>query len=290
MRAAADPEDVTLAYSRAQNNEVWNRLDAPRTPLFPWDDRSTYIRRPPFASHNVTSRLGTYRARPLLVLGDDITTDHISPAGQIPGGSDAAKYLIERGENPQDLNVFSSRRGNWEAMLRGLYTNRSIKNLLDTNLPPGTTIHAGSGAVLPLWLAAQLYSDENVPVVVVAGERYGTGSSRDWAAKGVWLLGARAVLAQSFERIHRSNLIGMGILPVRLPPDFSPLALNVEDWIEVNADASRLSPRAGIKIVVHRRDGSAAVIDAMAEIETSLEVDLLKTGGVLPFILRSRIH
>lgn len=291
-RAAADPEDVTMAYRRAQNNETWNRLDAPRTPLFPWDQRSTYIRRPPFASHNVASRLGAYRARPLLVLGDDITTDHISPAGQIPTGSDAAKYLIERGENPQDLNVFSSRRGNWEAMLRGLYTNRSVKNLLDTSLPPGTTMHAGSGAVLPLWLAAQLYSDENVPVVVVAGERYGTGSSRDWAAKGVWLLGARAVLAQSFERIHRSNLIGMGILPVRLPPEFSPtaLALNVEDWIDVNAVASGLSPRAGVKIVVHRRDGSAMAIDAIAEIETSLEVELLKAGGVLPFILRSRLH
>jgi aconitate hydratase len=286
--AAVDPEDVTIAYRRAQNSDIWHRLDAPQTPLFPWDQDSTYIRRPPFASHDAASRLGVYRARPLLVLGDDITTDHISPAGQIPAASDAAEYLIERGENPRDLNVFSSRRGNWEAMLRGLYTNRSVKNLLDTNLAPGTTVHAGSGTVMPLWKAAERYQAENVPVVVIAGERYGTGSSRDWAAKGLWLLGVRAVLALSFERIHRSNLIGMGILPVRLPLAISHL--DVEDWIEVNADASGLYPNAPVKIVVHRKDGSATSISAMAEIETSLEVELLKAGGVLPFILRSRLN
>jgi aconitate hydratase len=290
LAAAVDPEDVSIAYLRAQDSAAWRRLDAPQTAVFPWDESSTYIRRPPFASHDTAARLGTYRARPLLVLGDDITTDHISPAGQIPAPGDAAEYLVTRGANPQDLNVFSSRRGNWETMLRGLFTNRSVRNLLDDSIPAGMTLHA-SGAVLPLWRAAERYRAENVPVVIVAGERYGTGSSRDWAAKGLWLLGVRAVLALSFERIHRSNLIGMGILPLRLPPTFSAatLKLSVRDWIEVDADALRLSSRACVKIAVHRENGDSTSIDTFAEIETSLELDLLNAGGVLPFILRSRL-
>jgi len=291
LAAAVDPEDVPIAYLRAQDSAAWRRLDAPQTALFPWDESSTYIRRPPFASHDTASRLGTYRARPLLVLGDDITTDHISPAGQIPALGDAAEYLVARGANPQDLNVFSSRRGNWETMLRGLYTNRSVRNLLDDSIPAGMTLHAGSGELLPLWRAAEHYRAENVPVVIVAGERYGAGSSRDWAAKGLWLLGVRAVLALSFERIHRANLIGMGILPLRLPPAFSPAALklSVHDWIEVVADALRLSPRACVKIAVHRENGGSTSIETLAEIETSLELELLNAGGVLPFILRSRL-
>ena len=165
-------------------------------------------------------RLGHYRARALLVLGDDITTDHISPAGQIPAHGEAARYLIERGEDPRDLNVFASRRGNWEVMLRGVFTNPRCAIWLDPSLPPGTARHAGTA--LPLWEAASRYRREGTSLVIVAGERYGTGSSRDWAAKGVALLGVRAVLASSFERIHRSNLVGMGVLPLRLPANWHP--------------------------------------------------------------------
>src|SRR6185295_3832838 len=152
-------------------------------------------------------------------VGDDVTTDHISPAGAVPAGSEAAKYLIERGENPRDLNVFSARRGNWEAMVRGLFTNKTVKNLLDPALKPGQTMHMPSGDILPLWDAAERYRAEGVPVILLAGDRYGMGSSRDWAAKGVALLGVRAVLAAGFERIHRSNLVNMGVLPLRLPKD-----------------------------------------------------------------------
>jgi aconitate hydratase len=289
VATAHDPHDVATAYERAEKNDIWKQLDAPSTPLFPWNEASTYIKRPPFASRSATSRLGSYTARPLLVLGDDITTDHISPAGQVPATSEAADYLTTRGEDPKDLNVFASRRGNWEVMVRGLFTNKSVRNLLDPGLPPGTTLHAGSGSILPLWQAAELYDSEGVSVVVVAGERYGTGSSRDWAAKGLWLLGVRAVLALSFERIHRSNLIGMGILPLLLPEECSPESLNLVsgDSLEIDAGAEHLAPRASVSISMRRHfaPGPALRFEAIAAIETSLEVELLKAGGILPYIL-----
>jgi aconitate hydratase len=219
----------------------------------------------------------------LLVLGDDITTDHISPAGQVPTDSVSARYLVARGENPQDLNVFAARRGNWEAMLRGLFTNNSVRNLLAPNIPPGSTIHAGSGAVLPLRLAAERYRAEGESVVVVAGERYGTGSSRDWAAKGLWLLDVRAVLALSFERIHRSNLIGMGILPIVLP---ERMALTIDDTIAIDATHTHIAPRAGVAVCIQRRSGKTDSFTAAIAVETALEVELLKDGGILPHILR----
>jgi aconitate hydratase len=283
LAAALAPADFSIAYQRAEENEIWGNLDAPSSALFPWDEKSTYIRRPPFASASSETRLGSYVAHPLLVLGDDITTDHISPAGQVPAGSDAAQYLVAHGENPQDLNVFAARRGNWEAMLRGLFTNSSVRNLLAPNIPPGSTIHAGSGAVLPLRLAAERYRTEQASVVVVAGERYGTGSSRDWAAKGLWLLGVRAVLALSFERIHRSNLIGMGILPLALP---EWVALTIEDTIAIDAAPAHIAPRAAVAISIQRRSGKSYSFTAAIAVETALEVALLKDGGILPHILR----
>jgi aconitate hydratase len=283
LAASLAPADFSIAYQRAEENEMWGNLDAPSAALFPWDEKSTYIRRPPFASASGESRLGSYVSHPLLVLGDDITTDHISPAGQVPADSDTARYLVARGENPQDLNVFAARRGNWEAMLRGLFTNNSIRNLLAPDIPPGSTIHAGSGAVLPLRLAAERYQAESESVVVVAGERYGTGSSRDWAAKGLWLLGVRAVLALSFERIHRSNLIGMGILPIVLP---ERVVLTIEDTIAIDATCAHIAPRAGVVVCIQRRSGKADSFTAAIAVETALEVELLKDGGILPHILR----
>jgi aconitate hydratase len=297
LAASVQASDFGIAYQRAEENDIWRELDAPSTPLFPWDENSTYIRRPPFASRNSHSRLGSYTAHPLLVLGDDITTDHISPAGHITAQSAAAQYLVTRGEDPKDLNVFAARRGNWEVMLRGLYTNKSVRNLLDPHLPAGSTIHASSGSPLPLWLAAELYESEGTSLVVVAGERYGTGSSRDWAAKGLWLLGVRAVLALSFERIHRSNLIGMGIIPLQLPAQFTPakLALTARDTLEVRADAALLSPGALVSVTVRRGGNASGVTSeqsfmATAAIETALEVDLLSEGGILPYILRRSLR
>ncbi len=297
LAASVRASDFGIAYQRAEENAIWRELDAPSTPLFPWDENSTYIRRPPFASRNSHSRLGCYTAHPLLALGDDITTDHISPAGHITAQSAAAQYLVTRGEDPKDLNVFAARRGNWEVMLRGLYTNKSVRNLLGPHLPAGSTIHASSGSSLALWLAAELYESEGTSLVVVAGERYGTGSSRDWAAKGLWLLGVRAVLAVSFERIHRSNLVGMGIIPLQLPALFAPakLALTARDTLEIKADPALLSPGARVPVILRR--GSAAFaatseesFTATAAVETALEVDLLVEGGVLPYILRRSLR
>ena len=283
-----DTADHTTAPGLTDANETWRALDAPFTALFPWSEDSTYIRRPPFAKFGSGSRLGTYAAHPLIVLGDDITTDHISPAGQIPPHNEAALHLIRNGADPHDLNVFSSRRGNWEVMLRGLFTNSNVVNLLGTDLRPGFTIHPDSNEPLPLWRAAARYEREGVPVVVVAGERYGMGSSRDWAAKGLALLGVRAVLASGFERIHRSNLIGMGILPLLLPPCCHPekLCLRPGDLIEIDAPTDRLEARGSIPVTFRRVSGAVSTIHATAMIDTRVEIDLLQCGGVIPSILR----
>jgi len=287
LALALDAADYPTSYDEAEASETWRVLDAPATALFPWDQTSTYIRRPPFAGFGRGTLLGTYAAHPLLVLGDDVTTDHISPAGQIPQTGEAAEYLVERGENRRDLNVFASRRGNWEAMVRGLFTNKSVRNLLDPRIAPGFTIHVGSGEHLPLWRAAERYASEGASVVVVAGERYGMGSSRDWAAKGVALLGARAVLAASFERIHRSNLIGMGILPLRLPAGRHPdnLNLNPGDQIVIEADPTRISPRCAVPVTIRRASAESETFIATAAIETGLEVEILRGGGIIPLIL-----
>ncbi len=292
LAMALDAGDYDSSYDLAEASETWRVLDAPGTALFPWDETSTYIRRPPFAGFGKGTLLGTYSAHPLLVLGDDITTDHISPAGQIPSQGEAAEYLVERGENRRDLNVFASRRGNWEAMVRGLFTNKSVRNLLDPQLAPGFTVHVGSGEHLPLFRAAERYAHEGAPVVVLAGERYGMGSSRDWAAKGVALLGARAVLASSFERIHRSNLIGMGILPLRLPANRRPndLHLRPGDRIVIDAEPATISPRCPVPVTIRRAAGVSEAFIATAAIETRLEVEILCGGGIIPLILRRVIN
>jgi aconitate hydratase len=288
---AMRPDDYAPAYRAAEASAGWAALTAPATALYPWSEESTYLRRPPFAKIRADVRLGEYVATPILVLGDDITTDHISPAGAIPPASGAARWLIERGEDPTDLNVFSSRRGNWEVMLRGLYTNRTVRNLLDDDIAPGETIHVPTGERLPLWRAAARYAEAGEAVVVVAGERYGTGSSRDWAAKGVSLLGARAVLASGFERIHRSNLVNMGILPLRLPIDRHPsaLALRPGDRIGVAASAEQLRTRDDVEVTIHRADGRRERFVAHAQVETELELATLRAGGMIALILARRL-
>jgi aconitate hydratase len=288
LAAAIDPSDIVIASDAAEASPAWQALEAPASVIFPWDPASTYIRRPPFASARLPTRLGEYRARVLLALGDDMTTDHISPVGQIPAASEAGKYLLARGENPADLNVYASRRANWEVMLRGAFTNKSVKNLLAPALPAGQTIHAASGDRVFLHDAAARYEAEGTPVVIVAGERYGMGSSRDWAAKAVGLLGVRAVLAVSFERIHRSNLIGMGVLPLRLPEGTTPqaLALAADDLVEVDIPATLLKPRAQVPVRIVRGDGRVEQLLAVAAVETSLEVAQLSAGGIIPYILQ----
>lgn len=287
LAAALRPEDFALAYAEAKASDAWQSLPAPETPLYAWTEGSTYLRPPPFVSAKRTSLLGRYAASPLMVLGDDVTTDHISPAGAIPVDSDAARWLIARAEDPADLNVFSARRGNWEVMLRGLFTNPAVRNLLAPGLKPGTTVHGPSGEAMPLWAAAERYRSEDRAVVMVAGARYGMGSSRDWAAKGQYLLGVRAVLASGFERIHRSNLINMGIVPLELPKDLAPgmLGLSAGDMIHIDLPDEALLQRGGCPVRIVGAGGPDRQFDARIAVETQAEVEVLRRGGMIPLIL-----
>ncbi|QJR10758.1 Aconitate/2-methylaconitate hydratase [Usitatibacter rugosus] len=288
MEIALDTRDFAEAFKVATAAPAWHALESPSGARFAWDPRSTMLRRPPFASVEAGCLLGRYAAYPLLVLGDDITTDHISPASAIPKDSFVADFLVERGEDRDDLNVFASRRGNWEVMLRAAFHNRTVRNALAPDAPVAHTLHAPSGEVVPIWEAARRYEADGAAVVIVAGHRYGTGSSRDWAAKGQRLLGVRAVLASSFERIHRSNLVGMGILPLRLPEGTGPaeLALRAGDRIEVNVQPEDLKPRGAVPVTILRADGTRTALAATAAVETLFEIALLRDGGVLPHILR----
>ena len=286
LARALDPADFATAYASAAANPLWAALDAPQGVRFAWDERSTYLRRPPFARAGTPAAI-SHPARPLLVLGDDMTTDHISPASQIRADSETGRYLIAHGENPGDLNVHASRRGNFEAMLRGAFSNRLARNLLVPDHPAGHTRHDPSGDIVSLTEAARRYANAGVPLVIVAGERYGMGSSRDWAAKAVALLGVRAVLAVSFERIHRTNLIGMGVLPLLLPKGMTPkvLALASGDSFDLAIPPASLAPRSRHALTLHRKDGSITMLAVQSAIETSLEVALLHSGGLIPHVL-----
>lgn len=292
LKQSQSPSDYRRAFEIATENPLWHALKAPDTELFPWHPDSTALRRPPFAALSEGSMLGHYRAYPLLVVGDDITTDHISPASAIPKDSLVADFLVERGEDRNDLNVFASRRGNWEVMVRAAFHSKTMKNLLAPGAKVAHTLHVPSGELLPLWEVSQRYRAAGESVVLVAGERYGTGSSRDWAAKGQRLLGIRAVLANSFERIHRSNLIGMGVLPLRMPQGMTPFTLDLKpgDQIEIDAMPEAIGPRGSIGLRVLRSDGSILSFNAHTAVETQMEVDLLRAGGVIPMILQKAIR
>lgn len=283
---ALSADDFSQDFYEASNNRMWHEIEAPKDALFPWDEKSTILRAPPFASLDQKSLLGTYDAYPLMVLGDDITTDHISPAGAIPKESFIADYLVERGESRDDLNVFASRRGNWEVMARGAFYSRAVKNKLSDAPGIAMTTHSPSGDQMSVWDAATRYAEDNQPLVMVAGDRYGMGSSRDWAAKVQRLLGIRAVLATSYERIHRSNLIGLGILPLEIPRDF--IDLEPGDSIRIHAD--QVSPRCQVPVQVTKADGTVITYETTAAIETDNEAQLLVDGGVIPSILSTALE
>ncbi|MFL4476368.1 aconitate hydratase AcnA [Paeniglutamicibacter sp. MACA_103] len=290
-----DAADFVRDFRDAATNPLWNKLAYPQGAQFAWDPESTILRRPPFASRDAGSQLGSYTAHPLLVLGDDVTTDHISPASAIPHESSVADFLVERGENREDLNVFASRRGNWEVMLRGGFHAKSVRNKLGDSLsaplPVAHTVYAPSGEVMELHEAARRYEAAGESVVIIAGERFGTGSSRDWAAKVQRLLGVRAVLAGSFERIHRSNLIGMGVLPLLVPESMRCRLQQLVpgDTVAIVAEPGDIAVRADIRVRLRSRSGAVEDFVARAAVETELEVVLLRSGGVIPHLLRSTI-
>ena len=288
ISAGTDARSIASAYAEAEASPLWAALSAPTGARYPWDPTSTYIRRPPFVSSaGALDQIGLLEAHPLLVLGDDITTDHISPAGAIPAKSDAGTWLIERGENPHDLNVYASRRGNWEVMLRGLFTNRTVVNHMAPDAGPGRAIFAPTGNTLPVWQAAERYKAAGVPVVIIAGERYGTGSSRDWAAKGAQLLGVRTVLANSFERIHRANLVCMGIVPLQMPTDWRPAQLGLipGDTVKIDFQSQILTPRCEARLTIWRDGNCIRSGIATALLDTTREVSLILAGGIIPMIL-----
>jgi len=292
MRASLDPDTYRRLYrSFADQNPMWNKIPAPTGEVYRWDEESTYIQEPPFFQHfgMEPGRIGEIRgARPLGIFGDSITTDHISPAGAIKASSPAGLFLQDHAVTVEDFNSYGARRGNHQVMMRGTFANVRIKNLMVPGVEGGVTIYQPAGEKMSIYDAAMRYQSEGVPLVVLAGQEYGSGSSRDWAAKGTALLGVRAVIAQSFERIHRSNLVGMGVLPCQFKEGVSVNALRLDgtESFDILGLTDGLKPRQDVTLVIHRAGGKTDQMPLTLRIDTPIEVDYYAHGGILPYVLR----
>ena len=297
MKHALDPKTYRELYGDVANaNPMWKSVPAPTGQVYSWP-KSTYIAEPPFfRDFSMQPRpIEKIRAaRVLGIFGDSLTTDHISPAGSIKPTSPAGTYLLEHDVAAPDFNSFGARRGNHEVMMRGTFGNVRIKNLMlpvkadGSRTEGGLTYHQPSGEQMPIYEAAMKYVAAGVPTVVFGGEEYGTGSSRDWAAKGTLLLGTRAVIAKSFERIHRANLVMMGVLPFQFMGNDSVASLGIkgDETIDILGIESGVHPRQEVQLVIHRKDGSTKEIKVLLRIDTPIEVDYYVHGGILPFVLR----
>jgi aconitate hydratase len=291
---------VTSAMFREQYADVfngddrWQKLAVPAGDRFAWDEQSTYIRHPPFFEQ-ITMETSPVRdivsARVLALLGDSITTDHISPAGSIKKDSPAGKYLIEHGVDPKDFNSYGARRGNHEVMMRGTFANVRLRNQLAPGTEGGWTTYQPDGGVMTIYDAAMKYKEAGVPLLVIAGKEYGSGSSRDWAAKGTLLLGVKAVIAESFERIHRSNLVNMGVLPLQFEGgvNAATLGLTGRERYELSGIERSLKPGATISVRAIAEDGGAIGFSAVARIDTPEELVAFRHGGILPYVLRQLV-
>jgi aconitate hydratase len=295
--AALVQKHVTAeAYAREyadvfRGDEHWRALPVPEGDRFAWEPESTYVRRPTFfdgIEKNPAPLADIAGARVLAMLGDSVTTDHISPAGNIAKTSPAAAYLGEHGVKPHDFNQYGARRGNHEVMMRGTFANVRLKNLLVPGVEGGVTRYLPSGEQTTIFDASMKYQAAGVPLVILAGKEYGSGSSRDWAAKGTFMLGVRAVLAESYERIHRSNLIGMGVLPLQYLAGQTreSLGLTGEETYAIAGIASGLAPRKALTVTATANDGSVKRFEALARIDTAVELDYYKHGGILQYVLR----
>ena len=298
------PEEVNDAVSRAMDPKVyvekyskagelvpeWNELKAPSGDLYPWRPDDTYIQPSPlFEGKPISGDI--VNARPLLILGDSITTDHISPAGSIPRDSPAGKFLESMGVQPKDFNTFGARRGNWMVMVRGTFWSKGYTNKMGGGLEGGYTIKYPEGIKTTVFEAAERYRQEGTPLVVLAGKTYGAGSSRDWAAKGPKLLGIKAVIAESFERIHRSNLTMVGIVPIQLPPGVTVDSLGMDGSETVDVlGLANLAPGKEVTLRIHRRDGRVDEVKAKAAVYTWAEVEYIKHGGILPYVLKKLLQ
>ncbi len=292
MAATLKPEVFRRLYTDfASQNPKWNEIESSVGEVYQWDLQSTYIQEPPFFE-NFSMEPGTileiHDARPLGIFGDSVTTDHISPAGAIKASSPAGKYLVEKGTQPEDFNSYGSRRGNDRVMTRGTFANVRIKNLMLPGSEGGVSVKYPEGKQNSIYDVAMAYKQEGTPLVVIAGQEYGTGSSRDWAAKGTLLLGVRAVIAVSYERIHRSNLVGMGVLPLQFPEGVNAQTLKLdgtEKFSVIGLD-DKIQPRQDLTLRIERKDGSEENVRVRVRIDTPIEVDYYRYGGILPFVLR----
>ena len=272
-----------------RGEDRWMRLTSPEGDRFDWKDDSTYVRNPPYFDGMTMTPAPLTEikgARVLALLGDSVTTDHISPAGAIRPDSPAGRYLASKGVKPADFNSYGSRRGNHEVMMRGTFANVRLRNLLAPGTEGGVTLHLPDGEAMPIYDAAMRYKEEGTPLVVIAGQEYGTGSSRDWAAKGTLLLGVKAVIVESYERIHRSNLIGMGVLPLQFLPGENAASLGLtghEVYAIEGVDEGRASQ---VNVRATREDGTELEFQARVRIDTPQEIDYFRHGGILPYVLR----
>jgi len=291
MKYATDPATYRRLYANfTKDNPLWNDIPATKGMVYNWE-ASTYIAEPPFFKDfsmqpaKVSSIKG---ARALGLFGDSITTDHISPAGSIKPSSPAGKYLQANGVSVADFNSYGSRRGNHEVMMRGTFANVRIKNLMVPGSEGGVTVHQPSGEPLAIYDAAMKYVKDGVPTVIFAGEEYGTGSSRDWAAKGTQLLGVKAVVARSFERIHRSNLVGMGVLPCQFKDGVTAQSLKLDgsEIFDFSGIEGEILPQQEVILTINRKDGSTQRVPLLLRIDTPIEVDYYNHGGILPYVLR----
>ncbi|HUP00851.1 MAG TPA: aconitate hydratase AcnA [Gemmatimonadota bacterium] len=292
IRRAVRTEQFQSRYADVfRGDERWHALEVPEGDRFEWPSDSTYIRRPAFLTNLLVeppAPADIDGARVLALLGDSVTTDHISPAGSIKKESPAGRYLIDHGVEPKDFNSYGSRRGNHEVMVRGTFANIRLKNRLAPGTEGGMTRHMPDGEEMTIYDAAVRYREEGVPLLVIAGKEYGSGSSRDWAAKGTLMLGVKAVLAESYERIHRSNLIGMGVLPLQFVDDESAgsLGLSGEEVYSVRGIAEGLATGARLEVVAETSRGGQRTFTAIARLDTPVELEYYRHGGILPYVLR----
>jgi aconitate hydratase len=293
VRATVGREMFAQQYASVFEGDTnWKKMQIPTGELYAWDESSTYVRNPPYfdgMSRDAAAIQDIVDARVLAKLGDSVTTDHISPAGSIPKDGPAGKYLIAHGVKPSDFNSFGARRGNHEVMIRGTFANIRLKNQLAPGTEGGWTRHQPSDEQMSIFDASERYRGENVPLVVLGGTEYGTGSSRDWAAKGTILLGVRAVIVKSFERIHRSNLVGMGVLPLVFKDGegADELGLTGREQYTIRGIADGLRPGKILKVEAKASDGTTKTFEVVCRIDTPNEVEYYRHGGILQYVLRN---
>ncbi len=291
LALAADPATYRELYDNiTASNPMWNALPGGGSPVYAWDEKSTYIQEPPFLKNlaGVSDLSDISGAAVLALFGDFITTDHISPAGSIPKSSPAGQYLIAKGVAPEDFNSYGARRGNHEVMMRGTFANIRIKNEMMGGKEGGWTIYRPTGEIMSIYDAAMKYIASGTPLVVLAGKMYGAGSSRDWAAKGTYLLGVKAVIAESFERIHRSNLVEMGVLPLEFTDgqNAASLGLTGHETIRIEGLSSGFTPGKRLTVTAES-DAGRKTFTVKARVDSAVEVDYLRNGGILPYVLRA---